>query len=270
MFISENGQKVDCAVKRLSMEVVGDALDKISNEIELMVMVDHENLLKAYTHEITEEFIYIALERCDTDLKKILDMIQVIGHEQEAARIIGMILQAMTELQRMNIVHRDLKPENVLFRGGAGGQLKICDFGCAKQMSEGQESTSTKMVEGVGSIAYAAPEFKFDKSGYTPKSEMWSIGIMLVEMLFGHHEMQMVLKDVRTANNKKAPFQLVLPEEPAISPDCTDVLVNLLQVDPEKRMSLEQLIVHKFLNTDAVDEGAIEFKHLQAGISEQK
>jgi serine/threonine protein kinase len=75
-------------------------------------------------------------------------------------------------------------------------------------MTDGQESTSTKMIDGVGSVAYAAPEFKFDKAGYTRKSEMWSIGIMLFEMIFGHHSMQMVLKDVRTSEKKGREFEL--------------------------------------------------------------
>ena len=204
-------EKVRCAVKRVKSAFIGNdpvQWERVANEIEIMINIDHENILKAYTHEITEEYIYIALEFCDNDLKKILDHIKVIGHEQEAARIIKMILSGMTELDERQIVHRDLKPANILFRGGADGILKICDFGCAKQMTDGQESTSTKMIDGVGSVAYAAPEFKFDKAGYTRKSEMWSIGIMLFEMIFGHHSMQMVLKDVRTSEKKGREFEL--------------------------------------------------------------
>ena len=174
----------------------------------------------------------------------------------------------MNELYSRKIVHRDLKPANILFRGGAGGILKICDFGCAKQMSAGQESTSTKMVQGIGSLAYAAPEFKFDKAGYSNKSEMWSIGIMLVEMIFGHHNMQMVLKDVRTAERKGYDFELELPSEPVISEECYECCERLLQTNPDNRMSLEELSAHKFLNTVVEEEvGAIEFKH-QQGISE--
>ena len=67
-----NGKNtIECAVKRIPLQLIGDdemLQDRISAEIELMLAMDHENVLKAYTHEVTDEYIYIALERCDTDL----------------------------------------------------------------------------------------------------------------------------------------------------------------------------------------------------------
>ncbi len=55
------------------------------------------------------------------------------------------------------------------------------------------------MVDGIGSTAYMAPEFKFDKEGYNTRSEVWSVGCILMELIYSHHEMQMMLKQVRMA-----------------------------------------------------------------------
>ena len=215
-----------------------------------MLKINHENVLKAFSYEMSDEHIYITLERCDTDLKKILDFYSQIRQERGVASIIRMLGQGLEELRKSNILHRDLKPANMLFIGGAGGVLKICDFGCAKELEEDQESTDTLMVQGIGSTAYAAPEFKFAKQGYSGISEMWPVGCILVEMMFGHDEFQRILKDVRQCEQKKTEFKLTLPiEKVKISSHCIDVLKGLVQPDPNKRMSLQQLMASPFLNS---------------------
>ena len=67
------------------------------------------------------------------------------------------------------------------------------------------------MYEGIGTMAYAAPEHKFNKGPYSAKSDMWSVGCILFEMIYGHSAFQGVLKMVREAETNKTEFKLVFP-----------------------------------------------------------
>ena len=66
-----------------------------------------------------------------------LDVMKTLKNERGVARIIKMLALGLNELNKRNILHRDLKPANLLFSGGLGGVLKICDFGCAKELESG-------------------------------------------------------------------------------------------------------------------------------------
>ena len=74
---------------------------------------------------------------------------------------------------------RDLKPENIVIDGE---QLKLIDFGFAKAMASSRQMTNTV----IGTPLYMSPQL-LSKQPYTSKCDIWSIGILFYEMLFGHH-----------------------------------------------------------------------------------
>jgi aurora kinase len=90
--------------------------------------------------------------------------------------IIKQVSEGLLYLHDNNIIHRDLKPENIFFNNK---YLKIGDFGCAIISDNGLRNTI------VGSLAYFSPE-QLTNSAYNDKIDMWSLGILTYELLFGH------------------------------------------------------------------------------------
>ncbi len=88
------------------------------------------------------------------------------------------MLAAFKELFQKNILHRDLKPSNILLHNEV---LKVADFGFCKGLSDAEDLTQTM----VGSPIYMAPEV-LKGNTYNLKADIWSIGVVLFEMLFGY------------------------------------------------------------------------------------
>lgn len=83
----------------------------------------------------------------------------------------------MKELRNNNYVHRDLKPENLLLLNGV---VKICDFGLTVYSKDG-----SRLIRFCGTPFYMSPQIVFKKY-YTSKTDIWSLGVMFYEMLFGY------------------------------------------------------------------------------------
>lgn len=82
----------------------------------------------------------------------------------------------MLELNKYNLIHRDLKPENILVKEKT---IKICDFGLTVYSSQ-----NSPCSEYCGTPMYMSPEISSEKP-YTSKTDIWSIGVIFYEMLYG-------------------------------------------------------------------------------------
>lgn len=87
------------------------------------------------------------------------------------------LLEAFKILNKYNIMHRDLKPDNIFFHNGC---LKLGDFGFCKTLGNANDMASTML----GSPIYMAPEV-LKGEAYTSKADIWSLGVVFYEMIFG-------------------------------------------------------------------------------------
>lgn len=98
--------------------------------------------------------------------------------EDEALDVVRQIISGFSELVREHIIHRDLKPANIMISDGV---YKIGDFGFAKYV----DNMGNHMLRScVGSPIYMAPQL-LEHSTYTTKADIWSIGIISYEIIFG-------------------------------------------------------------------------------------
>ena len=87
------------------------------------------------------------------------------------------MVEAFKVLSRSNIMHRDIKPDNILLHNG---NIKIADFGFCKPLENQNDMVQTML----GSPIYMAPEV-IRGEVYTNKADIWSLGVVLYQMLFG-------------------------------------------------------------------------------------
>jgi tetratricopeptide (TPR) repeat protein len=155
---------------------------------------------------------------------------------QRAARILTQICSAVAEAHAQGIIHRDLKPDNIILQQVAGEKdyVKVLDFGIAKVLDE-QKRGSVPISRSVfvGTPEYASPEQCNAKSP-TVASDIYSVGVILYEMLAGRppfegDPMEVMLKHV---HEEPPPLRAFRPE---ISPEIEAVVLRALSKDPAAR-----------------------------------
>lgn len=175
------------AIKVIDRRSITNEIDDmlLYNEVECHKIISHECIVKTLDLCKTVNNIYIVCEFCEagdlfTYIKNKGTMVLMVGRisEEEALYLIGQIIRSVNHIHCKGILHRDIKSANILLRGG--GHVKLADFGFAEFIGY----DFAKGMYSVGSPIYMAPE-AFADSEYSFKSDTWSIGIILYEMLIG-------------------------------------------------------------------------------------
>lgn len=238
-------QKV--AIKKIRMEKVQKNKNKsqLESEIEIMKAMKHENIVNLLDVITYESNIYLILEFCTLDLKTYLQ--KKVLKEKVARKILTQLAYGLKYLRSKDIIHRDLKPQNILLRVERPRNplekrriiVKIADFGFAKIV--GSEGLAETMC---GSPLYMAPEI-MQKHRYTNKADLWSVGVILYEMLYARHPYENV-QDIFDLKQKIETNIIKFGKKRAISSSCKDLLRSLLQKIPEKRISWTEFFTHEW------------------------
>lgn len=179
------------AIKILHPEYVDEpeVLQRFYAEAETAKRLDHPNIARVFDLATAEDGTpYLVMELLEGIPLSAYVRPGVPHPVQRAAPIIHAILQALTEAHRRGVVHRDLKPENVFLVRQETGQfaVKVLDFGIAKVMdAAGGMGSKTRTGVLLGTPGYMSPEQLKNAKTVDPRSDLWSVGIMLYEMLTG-------------------------------------------------------------------------------------
>jgi len=170
------------------------------------------------------------------------------------------------------IIHRDLKPRNLLINSNC--DLKICDFGLSRAIIPYLVTSTAQITDYMTTRWYRAPEIILSKQHYDGKSDVWSVGCIIPELVTGkplmpaqnsQAQMQKIndligscsedfIEDIDDADNKS--FMQGLPTRqkadlneriPGASPECLDLISKMLVMDPAKRISVAEALDHPFL-----------------------
>ena len=147
------------------------------------------------------------------------------------------MLSAMTYCHSFNICHRDLKPENILITNDM--QIKIADFGMAAL----HQTSTHQLVTACGSPHYAAPELLKNKQYKGDKADIWSLGVILFAMLsatlpFDDPDLRVMMSKTKLGQYKMPKF---------LSPNAQDLIRRMLQTNPDKRISLQEIWKHPLI-----------------------
>lgn len=251
-------------------------------EFKLMKLVNHKNiigLLNAFTPQKSlEEFqdVYLVMELMDANLCQVIQM--DLDHER-MSYLLYQMLCGIKHLHSAGIIHRDLKPSNIVVKSDC--TLKILDFGLARTAG-----TTFMMTPYVVTRYYRAPEVILGM-GYTENVDIWSVGCIMGEMIRGGvlfpgtdhiDQWNKIIEQLGTPsqefmsrlqptvrnyveNRPRYPgysFDRLFPDVlfPAESTDhnrlkasqARDLLSRMLVIDPERRISVDDALMHPYIN----------------------
>lgn len=238
---TEVNSKEWVAIKKMNMEQI-NAHNFLENEIKIMERLNHPNILNMIDvierkNSSDEKVLYIILELCGGgDLKKMVRYRRM--YEKYAVVYFKQIANGLEYLRSKNIIHRDLKPHNVLLSADRK-TLKIADFGFAKII--GNDVLAETMC---GSPLYMAPEILL-KRPYTSKADLWSVGVMLYEVLCGIHPFKSV-EGIVDLVHKVEKDEIKFPSSANISSLGIDLLKRLLKKDPHERIGWTEFFNHRW------------------------
>jgi serine/threonine-protein kinase ULK/ATG1 len=204
-----------------------------TNEIKTLSRITNPNVVKFIEMLKTANNTYLVYEFCDGGTLE--DILQAQHHmsELDSIKIFKGLINAFQSIYKENILHRDLKPSNILFHNNV---VKIADFGFCKKMTGPQELTFTM----VGSPIYMAPEI-LKGYPYNIKSDIWSLGVVLYEMLFGICPYED--KNLAGLINRIDTQPLTIPKEiNKISPSIEKLLRRMLTIDYKQRIDWVELL----------------------------
>ena len=214
-------------------------------EIEVMYKVHHPNVVKLYGHFEDNNYCYFLMEYISKG-----NLYSLIPKDNKkrinpkvVATIMKDIISAAYYLHNMNppIIHRDIKPENILLNDGL--VAKLTDFGWSNYIFNGIKRTTL-----CGTPVYMAPE-KIREQPHDERVDIWCIGVLLFELTTGTLPFQG--ETVEALKNNIINLKISWPKD--INLDAKNLIIKILKIEPEQRISLTDMIQHDFFTKHLKD-----------------
>lgn len=234
------------AIKCLDLDRCNSNLDDIRREAQMMSLIDHPNVVRAYCSFVVERNLWVVMPfMAEGSCLHLMKIAYPDGFEEPViCSILKETLKALEYLHQHGHIHRDVKAGNILL--DTNGLVKLADFGvsaCMFDSGDRQRSRNTF----VGTPCWMAPEVLQPGSGYNFKADIWSFGITALELAHGHAPfskyppMKVLLMTIQSA-----PPGLDYDRDKKFSKSFKEMVAMCLVKDQAKRPTAEKLLKHSF------------------------
>ncbi|GER44796.1 kinase family protein [Striga asiatica] len=266
------------ALKQVKMDKEREGFPLTSlREINILLSFDHPSIVdvKEVVVGSNQDHIYMVMEYMEHDLKALMETMKQPFSQSEVKCLMLQLLSGVNYLHDNWVLHRDLKTSNLLLNNC--GELKICDFGLARQYGSPLKPYTQLVV----TLWYRAPELLLGTKQYSTAIDMWSLGCIMAELLSkeplfnGKTEFEQlgkIFKILGTPNETIWPGYSKLPGvkanfvkhqynllrrkfpptsftgSPVLSDAGFDLMNKLLTYDPEKRISAKDALNHEWFS----------------------
>ena len=229
-----------CVIKQIIVQDMNQKeKDDVLNEANILSKLDHQNIIKFYDlfeSKKPKHSINIVTEYADGgDLSEKIKERKNKNNNFSESEILDYFTQiclAIKHIHEKKIIHRDLKSGNIFLM--KTGLVKLGDFGISKKFMKTMEKAKTM----VGTPYYLSPEI-ISGNPYDAKSDIWSLGVLLYEMMtfkmpFNANNFSMLVAKIQRGN--------YIPPPSIYTKDLRELVSKCLTLEPERRPSIQEII----------------------------
>ena len=229
------------AIKHLNKMILCKSIHNIKriyDEINIQSRIYHQNIVRLLNVKENEDNIYLIMEYASNgSLYQYIRKKKYLS-EEESFKFFSQIINAIYFLHKNDFIHRDIKPENILIFND--DICKICDFGCCVELNGKQRTTFC------GTTEYMSPEI-VNKIEYSKEIDIWSLGILLYEMIHGYSPFN---PNNKIVNSKEVINKIKVNDikfNLNISKECKDLICHLLDKNAKNRYKIEDIFKSEFI-----------------------
>ena len=251
-------------------------------EIKLLKALRHPNIVNLIEVVMSQASegnkwrgsVYMVFEYVDHDLKGLQTRLSEAGRKfrpEHVKCLMLQLLEAVNHMHRHNVLHRDIKGSNLLLSDA--GDLKVADFGLSRFFLGKNQALTPNVI----TLWYRPPELLLGMDEYGTAADMWSLGCIFGELLYGREilaarrvddmeQLELIYALCGTPNEDNWPGVTKLKHwntfrpavqkpvairerfrsDPNFTPAAINLLENLLQLDPSKRLTAKDALIHDY------------------------
>jgi len=221
------------AVKVLRPELAAAlGAERFLREIETTANLRHPHILPLYDSGESDGFLFYVMPLVEGEsLRDKLSRVKQLPID-DALQIAREVADALSYAHERGVIHRDIKPENILLESG---HAVVADFGIAKAVSALDDGRLTQTGLAVGTPAYMSPEQALADAGLDGRSDLYSLGCVLFEMLAGKAPFEAATPQRTIARRLTEPPPSVGELRADVAPQVSGLVQHVLATDPADR-----------------------------------